>query len=117
LRLADQAAQATGLEQRVKFEIDDVEKMQYEDHSFDVILSINMVHIVENPVLMLNEIERVLVPAGFLFITDLRRSWLGFIEKEIKSALTIDEAKDLFSQSKLRKGNFSSSALWWRFET
>jgi ubiquinone/menaquinone biosynthesis C-methylase UbiE len=76
-----------------------------------------MVHIVENPVQMLNEIERVLVPEGFLFIADLRRSWLGCIEKEMKSALTFDEAKDLISRSKLRKGNFSSSALWWRFET
>lgn len=117
LRLANQHAQAAKLERRTKFEIGDVEKIQCGDHSFDVVLNINMVHIVENPVQMLNEIERVLVPEGFLFIADLRRSRLGFIEKEIKSALTIAEAKDLFSQSKLRKGNFSSSALWWRFET
>jgi ubiquinone/menaquinone biosynthesis C-methylase UbiE len=117
LRLANQTAQAAKLEHRARFEIGDVEKIQYADRSFDVVLSINMVHIVENPVQMLNEIERVLAPGGFLFIADLRRSWLGFVEKEIKSALTLDEAKDLFSRSKLRKGKFSSSALWWRFET
>lgn len=117
LRLANQNAQAAKLERRAKFETGDVEKLPYGDHSFDAVLNINMVHIVENPVQMLNEIERVLVPEGFLFIADLRRSWLGLIEKEIKSALTIAEAKDLFSRSKLRKGNFSSSALWWRFET
>jgi ubiquinone/menaquinone biosynthesis C-methylase UbiE len=117
LRLANQAAHAAGLAQRVKFEMGDVEKIQYGDHSFDAVLNVNMVHIVENSVQMLNEIERVLVPEGFLFIADLRRSWLGFIEKEIKSALTIEEAKNLFSRSNLRKGIFSLSALWWRFET
>lgn len=117
LRLANQTAQAAGLEQRVKFELGDVEKIQYADHSFDAVLNINMVHIVENPVQMLNEIARVLVPAGFLFIADLRRSRLGFIEKEIKSALTLEEAKNLLSHAKLRAGKFSSSGLWWRFET
>jgi ubiquinone/menaquinone biosynthesis C-methylase UbiE len=76
-----------------------------------------MVHLVEDPVQMLNEIERVLAPKGFLFIADLRRSWLGLIEKEIKSALTLGEAKELFRQSKLREGVFSSSNIWWRFET
>ncbi|MDZ7304062.1 MAG: class I SAM-dependent methyltransferase [candidate division KSB1 bacterium] len=117
LHLANMNLQANGLEQRVKFELGDVERIPYADQSFDVVLSLNMVHIVEDPVQMLNEIERVLAPDGFLFIVDLRRSWLGIVEKEIKSALTLDEAKDLFSRSKLRKGNFSSSALWWRFET
>jgi ubiquinone/menaquinone biosynthesis C-methylase UbiE len=117
LHLANQNAQAAKLERRAKFEIGDVEKIKYANHSFDAVLNINMVHIVEDPVQMLDEIERVLVPEGFLFIADLRRSWLGFIEKEIKSAMTFDEAKDLFSRSKLRKGNFSSNALWWRFET
>jgi ubiquinone/menaquinone biosynthesis C-methylase UbiE len=116
LRLANQNAKAAGLEQHVKFEMGDVEKMPYGDYSFDAVLNINMVHIVENPVQILSGIERVLLPEGFLFIADLRRSWLGFIEKEIKSALTFDEAKDLFSRSKLRKGNFSSSVLSWRFE-
>jgi hypothetical protein len=61
--------------------------------------------------------ERVLIPDGFLFIADLRRSWLGLIEKEIKSALTLEEARDVISQSELREGTFSSDLLWWRFET
>jgi ubiquinone/menaquinone biosynthesis C-methylase UbiE len=75
-----------------------------------------MVHIVEHPIQMLNEIERILIPDGSLFIVDLRRSWLGLSEKEIKSALTPKEARTLFAQSKLRTGSFSSSLIWWRFE-
>jgi hypothetical protein len=65
---------------------------------------------------MLNEIERVLVPGGFLFISDLRRSLLGYVEDEIRSALTIPEAKSLFEESELRQGNFRWGLLWWNFE-
>jgi ubiquinone/menaquinone biosynthesis C-methylase UbiE len=117
LRYAIRTARGANLEKNVRFERGDVQKLPYDDDSFHAVLNINMVHLVENPVQMLNEIERVLVPEGFLFMADLRRSWLGLLEKEIKSALTVDEAKALLSQAKVRKGVLSSNLLWWRFET
>jgi ubiquinone/menaquinone biosynthesis C-methylase UbiE len=116
LRLASQAAQAAGLADRVRFEPGDAERIPYDEDSFDIVLSLNMVHIVEYPIQMLDEIERILVPDGALFIVDLRRSWLGLFEREMKSALTPQEAKALFAQSTLREGSFSSSLIWWRFE-
>jgi ubiquinone/menaquinone biosynthesis C-methylase UbiE len=116
LRLATQAAQATGLDDRIRFKTGDAEQMPYEDNSFDVALSLNMVHIVEHPVQMLDEIERILAPDGSLFVVDLRRSWLGLFEREMKSSFTLEEAKTLFAQSDLRAGSFSSSLIWWRFE-
>jgi len=75
-----------------------------------------MAHSVNEPVIMLNEIERVLKPNGYLFIKDLRRSWFGILESEVKSAFTLNEAKKLIEQSKLKKGTFSKSILWWNFE-
>jgi len=117
LQRANQAAQSASLDKRVKFEKADVQRIPYADASFDVVLNLNMVHLVEDPIEMLNEIERVLAPNGLLFIADLRRSWAGLIEREIKSALTLKEARNLFSQSKLRQGVFSRSFVWWRFET
>lgn len=116
LHLASQAAQAAGLADRVRFEAGDAERIPYEDDSFDVVLNLNMVHIVKHPIQMLNEIERILLPEGSLFIVDLKRSWLGLFEKEMKSSLTLQEAKTLLAQSKLRAGDFSSSLIWWRFE-
>ena len=117
LRRANQAAQSANLDERVRFEKADVQQIPYADDSFDVALNLNMVHLVEDPVRMLDEIERVLAPNGLLFVADLRRSWAGLIEREIRSALTLEEARDLFSRSKLREGVFSRSFLWWRFET
>lgn len=117
LRIANQTAHTAAGVKRLTFEMADVHNIPYDDHYFDVVLNINMVHLVEDPVQMLNEMERILVPNGFLFIADLRRSRLGLIEKEIKSALTLQEARELFSRSEVREGIFSSSILWWRYRS
>jgi ubiquinone/menaquinone biosynthesis C-methylase UbiE len=117
LRLARAEAEAAGVSERVRFEHADVQHIPYDDDSFDVVLNANMVHLVEDPVAMLNEIERVLAPGGTLFIADLRRSWLGWIEREIRSALTVAEARELIERSALRPGALSRDLLWWRYET
>ena len=116
LDLAIEAAGKANLAERVRFENADVHKIPYPDDTFDVALNINMVHLVENPILMLNEIERILVPGGYLYIADLRRSLLGLFEAEIRSGLTISEAKELFHQSEIRQGDFTWGVLWWKFE-
>jgi ubiquinone/menaquinone biosynthesis C-methylase UbiE len=116
LYLANQAAQAAGVSNRVRFEKRDVERMPYQDNSFDAVLNLNMVHVVEHPIQMLNEIERLLSPDGCAFVADLRRSWLGLFEKEMKSAFTLKEAQEIFGQSNLREGSFSSNLIWWKFE-
>ncbi len=116
LRVAKQAAEAANMGSRVRFEKADVQQMPIDDNSCDVVINVNMVHLVEDPIRMLNEIERVLAPEGHLFIADLRRSWLGLFEREIRSALTLREARELLGRSTLRDGAFSADLLWWRFE-
>jgi ubiquinone/menaquinone biosynthesis C-methylase UbiE len=117
LELARDAAAKTTFRDRVTFEKRDVQQIPYDDDSFDVVINTNMVHIVKHPLRMLGEIERILAPDGHLFIVDLRRSLLGLFETEIKSALSMSEAKDLLGHSSLRKANFHWSLLWWRYET
>ncbi len=117
LRRAEQNAEKAGLGRRVRFEMADVHHIPSGDDAFDVAINLNVVHLVEDPLQMLNEVERVLAPRGHLFVADLRRSWLGLVEREILSALTLPEARDLFGQSNVRKGVFFGSLLWWRFET
>jgi ubiquinone/menaquinone biosynthesis C-methylase UbiE len=116
LRLANRSAHAADLGDRVRFEKADVHQIPYDDNSFDVVINTNMVHLVDDSVQMLNEIERILAPDGCLFIADIRRSWIGLLDKTFKSALTLDEARELVDRSSLREGSFSSSLLWWRFE-
>jgi len=116
LEMARSSASEAKVSERVTFQSGDVQQIAYADNCFDVALNINMMHLVDNPLHMLNEIERVLSPGGFLFIADLRRSWLGIFEQEIKSAFSNREAEELIDQSNLRQGEFSSSLIWWRYE-
>jgi len=116
LRLAEQAAQEMDPGERVRFEKENAQDIPYDDDSFDAVLNVQMVHIVEDPVRMLNEIERVLVPDGYLFIADIKRSWVGLVDKVFRSALTLEEARDVVRRSNVREGTFSSDLLWWRFE-
>ena len=116
LDLARQAARAAGLGERVAFEKADVQEIPYDDDSFDALINLQMLHIVEGPVAMLGEMERVLAPAGVLFMADIRRSWVGLFDKVFKTGLTVEEAGALIRRSKLREGAFSSDLLWWRYE-
>jgi ubiquinone/menaquinone biosynthesis C-methylase UbiE len=117
LAVGRKIANAEGLAERVKFESGDVEKLPYEDNSFDCVVSINMLHIVENPVKQLDEIERVLKPDGLYLIADIKRSWLvSLFEKVSKSAFTAKEAGKLIAQSSLRKGKLTSGFIWWGYK-
>jgi len=109
-------ADAAGLQDRVVFQKADAERIPFDDASFDVALNINMVHIVANPVQMLNEIRRILKPDGYYFIADIRRSWIGLLDREFRSAYTHDEARDLVGHSRLNGGQFRPGSLWWRYE-
>lgn len=117
LELAQQAAEAQGLEQRVVFEKADGQEIPYPDDSFDVVISTNVVHHVADPLAMLNEIERVLAPGGMLYIADIRRSGLaGFFDKAFREALSYSEVLALLYQAKWSKKPFTSGFLWWRYE-
>jgi ubiquinone/menaquinone biosynthesis C-methylase UbiE len=116
LDLATQAAQSNGMGERVTFEKADVQEIPYDDNSFAAVLNLQMLHIVEDPIAMLDEMERVLLPDGILLMADIRRSWVGLLDKVFKSGLTVEEATALVRRSNLRQGTFSSDLLWWQYE-
>jgi ubiquinone/menaquinone biosynthesis C-methylase UbiE len=104
------------LNSQVQFIKGDVKKIPFENSSFDVVFNVNMVHFIEDPIPMLNEMQRVLKPDGYLFIKDLRYSWLKIFEEEIGNSYRSREAGKLIKRSNLRKGHLSKSLLWWDFE-
>jgi len=115
LEAANEAIQKEKLTARVKFLKANVLDIPFPNRYFDVVLNINVLHLVDEPIQMLNEIERVLKPDGFFFLTDLRRNILGILEKEIKSAFTVEEVKEIISKSDFPLGNFSSDLIWWKY--
>jgi len=117
LELAMSSAAKANVSGRVEFKKADVHSLPYPENHFTAVLNINMLHLVTDPVIMLDELERVLRDDGHLFIADIRRSWIGLVEKEFRSALTEDEAIELIKESNLRNGALIPGFLWWRYET
>ncbi len=115
LELAQTLAEQAGASKQITFLKGDVQEIEFQDDSFDVVISTFMVHIVEKPIRMLNEIERVAKPDGRVMVSDLRRSWLGVVEKKLGTAFTIEEAKKIIEQSELRTGKYSKGLYWWDY--
>ena len=104
-----------GLENQVSLLNGDAQNIQYEDSSFDLVINSFLLHIVENPIQMLNEIERVAKPEAIILITDLRRGFLAYMIKKFRTACTLEEATEILRKSKIRRGRFASGPFWWDY--
>ena len=97
----------------VSFEKGDGENMPFLDGTFDLVVSSNTLHLVNNPVKVFDEIDRVLKPEGRFLLSDLRRSWLGILTEHIRAAYSPREIEDLLSQSRLHNWKVKDSFLWF----
>jgi ubiquinone/menaquinone biosynthesis C-methylase UbiE len=104
-----------GLENHVSLLNGDAQNIQYEDSSFDLVINSFLLHIVENPIQMLNEIERVAKPGAIILMTDLRRGFLAYLIKKFRTAYTLEEASELLMKSEIRRGRFASGPFWWDY--
>ena len=105
-----------GLSKRLTFKRGDVEAMPFEDDSFDLVISVNTLHVVDDPVAMMNEAERVLRPDGALVLTCIRRSWLGLFMPILKTGYIVEEVKEILGRSKLRPWKLRDYLLWFVVE-
>jgi ubiquinone/menaquinone biosynthesis C-methylase UbiE len=115
LEMARSFAEKEGVSDRIVFSTGDVHSLEFPDNSFDLTVNTFMLHVVEDPVAMLNELERVTRDDGRIMITDLRRIWLGAVVRKLKTAYTLEEAVGVIGQSRLRKGSASKGPFWWDY--
>ncbi len=115
LELGQSLAEKSGVADRINFSEGDVQKLDFETDSFDVVINTFMLHIVDNPVIMLNEIERVAKKQGRIMITDLRRIWLALVVKKLKTSFTLEEGKEIINKSNIRPGRYSKGPFWWDY--
>ncbi|MFX1533201.1 MAG: class I SAM-dependent methyltransferase [Promethearchaeota archaeon] len=118
LEMAQKSAEEAGLSDRCSFKKGNLEAMPFEDDSFDIVVTLNTLHVLDNPVAMLDEIERVLAPSGILQLSDIKRSrLLGLILPILKTAYSETEAKEILNRSKLRPWEFAQGTYWWGVRT
>jgi len=115
LELAQSLAQQADVASRITFTKGDVQALDFSAATFDLAICTFMLHLVADPVAMLNEIERVTAPTGKIMITDLRRNWLALFDKKFRTVFTVKEGLDVIGQSRLRPGQPASGLFWWDY--
>jgi len=93
-----------GLEKQVTFRIENAQDLSFPDQGFDVIFSVNVFHHLEKPKAVLNEITRLLRPAGKVILSDFNVKGFEIInachayEGKVHDCFKhdLDEAKDYF---------------------
>lgn len=131
-------ARQSGVEEHVSFRQGDVEHLPFPDGSLDLVVSTLSLHHWSAPVLVLDEIARVLRPGGAFLIVDLRRDMpapgyllLWFAQHVVvpaalrrigeplgsrNAAYTPAEALALVERSALRGGRVTAGPLWLTIE-
>ncbi|MBN2170040.1 MAG: class I SAM-dependent methyltransferase [Candidatus Krumholzibacteriota bacterium] len=115
LAMGRSLAAAAGVGDRITLAKGDVERLDFPDGAFDVVVNSFMLHIVEDPVAMLDETERVARPDARILITDLRRIWLGLFVRKLRTAYTLPEALAVIEGSRLRPGRGVTGPFWWDY--
>ena len=112
LDIAQENAEKNNLSSRVTFIEGNAEDMPFEDNTFDSIVSSNTLHLIENPLKMFNEMDRVLKDEGKFFISDFKRSFFSLISGHIKSAYKPKEIEKILNQSQLKKWKIQNYFFW-----
>ena len=132
IQTAQANARERGLEDRVHFQIGSAYTLPLPDKSVDLVLCIQTMHHLEDPLAFFNEAARVLKQGGKYVIVDLRRDapkplaiffnllWRLFIREErardglwnsLKASLTLEECRGLLRNSNLPRWRIYPQAI------
>lgn len=120
IKRAEKNAGEYGLHHKTKYILGNCMEMPFGDNCFDAVISNGSLHEWENPVIVFNEIYRVLKNNGLFCITDMRRDvspllkWFIYAStkpKEIRpgflssfnASYTVNELQELLDKSMLKK--------------
>jgi len=131
--VAKKNAAKEGMEDTITFEVGSAYSLPCEDHSIDLLLCINTLHHLDEPIAFFNEVARSLKQGGSFVIVDFHRDvpfllvgifnlgWKlffgrhpqaskGFIES-VHSSYTIKECQAFLAQSRLKHWKLSTRTI------
>ncbi|NEP88659.1 MAG: class I SAM-dependent methyltransferase [Okeania sp. SIO2C2] len=83
LTIGERNIEKAQLQSQVKLELVDAKKLPYLEHSFEMVISNSIVHHLSEPLLLFQEVKRVLHPRGGIFIRDLLRPETPELKQEL----------------------------------
>lgn len=86
IKLANKNAEEYQLSDRTEYINCDAQKLPFPDETFDAVFTMRSLHEWKQPILVFNEIERVLKKEGQYYLGDLRRDMNRLTLKFLKSA-------------------------------
>ena len=90
---ARETAAAWGLDNRAFFQVGDARKMRLKTGYFDLVISDSTLHVFDDPLSVLREINRVLKPKGALLIRELQRPNRFQMQRKIDEYSTLYGAR------------------------
>lgn len=84
-----------GLENLVELKIENAEKLSFPNNYFDTIVSVNLIHHLQNPYKVIDEIVRVTSPNGKIVISDFSPKGFEIIQKIHESEGRVHEKNDI----------------------
>ncbi|HEK85438.1 MAG: class I SAM-dependent methyltransferase [Candidatus Saccharicenans sp.] len=84
LKVAAENIKKSGANHLVELKREDAEKLSFPDGSFDTIFSVNMIHHLKNPFVVISELIRVLSPSGKLVICDFSPKGMAMMAEVYK---------------------------------
>jgi ubiquinone/menaquinone biosynthesis C-methylase UbiE len=125
VRIARENAEMEGVSDRVRFVKCDANRIDFEDNSYDLVISTGSLHAWKNPALVINECFRVLKP-GFeawlldpaliitpearqflgmsLTVKDRLAGWWGSFTSKLTPPYTVKEIEEIIGRTKFERG-------------
>ncbi|OGD71419.1 MAG: hypothetical protein A2Y64_07160 [Candidatus Coatesbacteria bacterium RBG_13_66_14] len=100
--MAREKAARSGSLSNLRFEVGDAAAMPFPDGHFTALICTDLLQIVPDPVALVNELERVLAPDGRLYLSSIKRSWLGHLIPILKISFTVPEVREILAGTRLR---------------
>ena len=126
VRIAQMNGEREGMSDRVRFVKCDANRLDFEDDSFDLVISTGSLHAWKNPVLVINECFRVLkagceawlldpaniitpearqLPTRGLMAVDRLGQWWGSFTSKLTPPYTVREIDEIIRRTKFQKGD------------
>lgn len=134
LKIAERHIREQNKSAQITLELVDGKKMPYADRSFDLVMSNSLVHHIANPLVLFQEINRIVKPNGVILLRDLFRpdseneierivqeANLDYSPRQkqlfkdsLRAALTVNEVQDLAQEMQWYSAQvYQSSSRHW----